>query len=74
MDERAQALGEAVQLALVGESSRRAAGLLRSDGPLEKLLAQGRFKEQASELRLYRWIATMDKFAPLQPLQDQTPS
>jgi hypothetical protein len=38
------------------------------------MLAQGRFKEQAEELRLYRRIATMDKSAPLSSLQDQEPT
>jgi hypothetical protein len=29
---------------------------------------------RADELRLYRWIATMDGAAPLPPLPDQTPT
>jgi DNA polymerase I len=41
---------------------------------LEEMLTQGRFKEQADQLRLYRRIATMDKSAPLPSLHDQTPS
>jgi DNA polymerase I len=41
---------------------------------LEEMLTQGRFKEQADQLRLYRRIATMDNSAPLPALQDQTPS
>jgi hypothetical protein len=51
-----------------------AAALLHRYGTLEALLAQGRCKEHADELRLYRWIATMDKSAPLPPLRDQTPT
>ena len=57
-----------------GVGSKGGAGLLRRYGTLEELLAQGRFKEQAEELRLYRWIATMDKSAPLPSLHDQTPT
>jgi DNA polymerase-1 len=51
-----------------------AAGLLRRYGTLDEMLAQGRLKEQADELRLYRRIATMDKSAPVPSLQDQTPN
>ncbi len=51
-----------------------AAGLLRKYGSLENALAQGRFKEQADQLRLYRKIVTMDKTAPLPILHDQTPT
>jgi DNA polymerase-1 len=57
-----------------GVGPKGAAALLRKYGTLENLLAQGRFREQADELRLYRWIATMDKSAPLPFLQDQTPT
>ena len=57
-----------------GVGPKSAAALLRRCGTLEDLLAQGRFKEQAEELRLYRWIATMDRSAPLPSLQDQTPT
>jgi DNA polymerase I len=57
-----------------GVGPKSAAALLRKYGTLEDALAQGRFKEQADELRLYRWIATMDKSAPLPFLQDQTPT
>ncbi len=57
-----------------GVGPKGAAGLLRKYGSLESALADGRFKEQADQLRLYRWIATMDKAAPLPPLRDQTPT
>ena len=57
-----------------GVGPKGAAGLLRRYGTLDDVLAQGRFKEQADKLRLYRRIATMDKSAPLPFLQDQTPS
>lgn len=57
-----------------GIGPKSAAGLLRKFGSLEKALVQGRFKEQADQLRLYRWIATMNKSAPLPSLQDQTPT
>ncbi|HEX4209706.1 MAG TPA: 5'-3' exonuclease H3TH domain-containing protein, partial [Candidatus Binataceae bacterium] len=58
----------------LGVGSKGAAGLLRKYGSLENALAQGRFKEQASQLRLYRSIATMDKSAPLPSLHDHTPT
>jgi DNA polymerase I len=57
-----------------GVGPKGAASLLRTYGTLENALAQGRFKEQAGKLRLYRRIATMDKSAPLPPLHDQTPA
>jgi DNA polymerase-1 len=57
-----------------GVGPKGAAALLRRYGTLEALLAQDRFKEYADELRLYRWIATMDKSAPLPSLRDQTPN
>jgi len=57
-----------------GVGPKGAASLLHRYGTLEDALAQGRFQEQAENLRLYRWIATMDKTAPLSSLQDQTPS
>jgi DNA polymerase-1 len=57
-----------------GVGPKGAAGLLGRYGTLDNALAQGRFKEQADSLRLYRWIATMDKTAPLPSLQDQTPT
>jgi DNA polymerase-1 len=57
-----------------GVGPKSAANLLRKYGTLEDMLAHGGFKEQADNLRLYRWIATMDKTAPLPSLQDQTPT
>jgi DNA polymerase-1 len=57
-----------------GVGPKGAATLLRKYGSLEDALADGKFKEQADELRLYRRIATMDKSAPLPSLQDQTPT
>jgi DNA polymerase-1 len=57
-----------------GVGPKGAASLLYRYGTLEDALAQGRFKEQADKLRLYRWIATMDKSAPLPSLQDQMPT
>jgi DNA polymerase I len=57
-----------------GIGPKSAASILRKYGTLEDALAQGSFKEQADKLRLYRWIATMDKSAPLPSLQDQTPT
>ena len=57
-----------------GIGPKSAAALLRKYGTLEDMLAQGRFKEQSENLRLYRWIATMDKSAPLPSLRDQTPT
>ncbi len=57
-----------------GIGPKGAASLLRRYGTLEDALAEGRFKEQADMLRLYRSIATMDKSAPLPFLEDQTPT
>ncbi len=57
-----------------GVGPKGAASLLRRYGTLEDALAEGRFKEQADKLRLYRSIATMDKSAPLPSLEDQTPT
>ncbi|HXR35714.1 MAG TPA: 5'-3' exonuclease H3TH domain-containing protein, partial [Candidatus Binataceae bacterium] len=57
-----------------GVGPKGAAGLLRRYGTLEDALANGRFTAEADSLRLYRWIATMDKSAPLPSLQDQTPT
>ncbi len=56
-----------------GVGPKGAAGLLRRYGSLEDALANGRFTAEADSLRLYRWIATMDKSAPLPSLLDQTP-
>ncbi|HEX7966600.1 MAG TPA: 5'-3' exonuclease H3TH domain-containing protein [Stellaceae bacterium] len=57
-----------------GVGPKGAASLLRKYGTLEDALANGRFAAQADELRLYRWIATMDKSAPLPALRDQPPT
>jgi exodeoxyribonuclease-3 len=51
-----------------------AADVLRKYGTLERALAQGRFRERAKELRLFRAIATMDRKASLPRLIDQAPT
>jgi DNA polymerase-1 len=56
-----------------GVGPKGAASLIKQDGSLEKVLASGRFANQAEKLRLYRSIATMDRAAPLPDLRDQTP-
>jgi exodeoxyribonuclease III len=58
----------------IGVGASGAADLLRRYGSLEALLAAGRFKAQAEELRLYRSIATMNPKAPLPRIPDQKPS
>jgi exodeoxyribonuclease III len=57
-----------------GIGAKTAASLLRRAGSLEALLAEGRFADQASDLRLFRQIATMDAGAPLPAIRDQKPS
>lgn len=57
-----------------GVGPKQAASILHKYGSVESALAVGRFKDEADELRLYRWIATMDKSAPLPDLHDQTPT
>jgi DNA polymerase-1 len=57
-----------------GVGPKSAASLLRRYATLEDALADGRFPQQADDLRLYRRIATMDPAAPLPPLDDQTPT
>jgi DNA polymerase-1 len=57
-----------------GVGSKSAASALRKYGSLEAALADGRFAAEANELRLYRRLATMDRSAPLPPLDDQTPN
>ena len=54
-----------------GVGPKSAADLLGKYGSLDNLLAAGRFEAQATQLRLYRSIATMDKRAPLPPLRNQ---
>ena len=56
-----------------GIGPKTAAGLLRQHGTLDKILASGRFADQAEDLRLYRRIATMDASAPIPKLPDQNP-
>jgi DNA polymerase-1 len=53
----------------VGPST--AASIVRKYGSLENALADGRFEQQATELRLYRKIATMDPSAPIPRLRRQ---
>lgn len=57
-----------------GVGPKGAASLLRKYSTLEEVLANGRFKDEADSLRLYRWIATMDQAAPVPPLNDQAPT
>jgi DNA polymerase I len=57
-----------------GVGPKGAAALLRRYGSLEQAIAEGRFVEQADQLRLYRTIATMDAAAPLPGLDDQVPT
>jgi len=51
-----------------------AAALLRKYATLDDAFATGQLATQAEQLRLYRRIATMDRSAPLPPIDDQTPS
>ena len=57
-----------------GVGAKTAATLLAQYGSLEAALAEGRFAAEAEALRLYRHVATMDKDAPLPPLDDQEPT
>jgi DNA polymerase-1 len=57
-----------------GVGAKTAASLLAQYGSLEAALDQGRFAAEAEALRLYLRIATMDKEAPLPPLEDQEPT
>lgn len=57
-----------------GVGPKTAASLLRRAGSLEALLAEGRFADQAADLRSFKKIATMDAAAPLPPLRDQRPT
>ncbi len=57
-----------------GVGEKGAASLLRKYGSLEDAIAAGRFAAEAEKLRLYRFIATMDKSAPLPPLRSQKPT
>jgi DNA polymerase-1 len=57
-----------------GVGPKGAATLLRRYGTLDQALAEGRFDEQADQLKLYKKIATMDATAPLPQLDDQEPT
>jgi DNA polymerase I len=57
-----------------GVGAKTAATLLRQYGTLEQILDDGRFAEQADDLKIYKKIATMDETAPLPALDDQTPT
>ena len=57
-----------------GVGAKTAASCSRQYGSLEAALEQGRFAAEADALRLYRHIATMDREAPLPPLDDQQPT
>jgi DNA polymerase I len=54
-----------------GVGQKGAAALLRRYGTLEQAIAEGRFVEQADQLKLYKKLATMDATAPLPSLDDQ---
>jgi DNA polymerase-1 len=57
-----------------GVGAKTAASLLARYPDLDAMLADGRFSQQADELRLYRRIATMDREAPLPEVPDVTPT
>jgi len=57
-----------------GVGPKGAADLLRRHGTLDAILTAGRFPQQTEQLRLYRWIATMNASAPLPSLADQLPT
>lgn len=57
-----------------GVGAKTAADLLGRYAGLEEALADGRFAAEADALRLYLRVATMDRAAPLPPLEDQTPT
>ena len=57
-----------------GVGAKGAATLLHRFDTLEQALADGRFPEQANDLRLYKKIATMVATAPLPALPDQSPT
>jgi DNA polymerase I len=56
-----------------GVGPKGAAALLRRYGTLEQAIAEGRFVEQADQLKLYKKLATMDPTAPIPQLEDQVP-
>lgn len=57
-----------------GIGPKTAASLLNRYPDLEAILADGRFPQQADDLRLYKRIATMVPTAPLPPVPDATPT
>jgi len=57
-----------------GVGPKTAASVLAQYGSLDAALEEGRFAAEAEALRLYRHIATMDRGAPLPPLDDQQPT
>ncbi len=57
-----------------GVGAKTAASVLAQYGSLDAALEEGRFAAEADALRLYRHIATMDRDAPLPPLDDQQPT
>ncbi len=57
-----------------GVGAKTAASLLHRYPDLEAMLADGRFPQQADELRLYRRIATMAPTAPIPDIPDVTPT
>jgi exodeoxyribonuclease-3 len=57
-----------------GVGAALAAALLRKHGTLEAALGAGRFATQAESLRLFRWIAIMNRTAPLPSLRNQNPT
>jgi DNA polymerase I len=57
-----------------GVGAKTAATVLAQYGSLEAALAAGRFAAEADALRLYLHVATMDRKAPLPPLDDQEPT
>lgn len=57
-----------------GVGPKTAADILRQYGTLEAALDEGRFANQADELRMYKRMATLDADAPLPEIGDQTPT
>ena len=56
-----------------GVGPKKAAEILAQYGSLGQALEAGRFAAEADDLRLYRRLATLDRSAPLPPLDDQEP-
>ncbi len=56
-----------------GVGPKKAAAVLKQHGSLDQALADGRFPQDADNLRLYRHIATMDADAPLPDLGPTPP-